>query len=208
MLAVPMRQVTAGPRNVLTRAGRDRDVAHHLRVKEVYGGAGERRRRSLVCHHPAEAARAHAPRARLLARVRAELAARDTRRADPPQQACELLAARRFGRSRRMEAQGRLRLEAAKVAAEATDAGKCVVTTTADTLAAADVALGYTSMTLSDGCCRQMQTTGLQTRPLDQWRPRRSSAHVQLWVLALLRQRAAEIRGQQTWRTIRHPLDQ
>jgi len=63
-------------------------------------------------------------------------------------------------------------------------------------------------MTLIEGCCRQMKTTGLQTRPIYHWRPHCITAHVKLCVLALLLRRDAEIRCQQTWRTIRHTLDQ
>jgi transposase len=207
MLAVPMRQVTEVQLNVLTRAGRDRDVAHHLRVKEVYVGEGERRRRYLVCHNPDEAAREQTHRERLLQLVRAELATRDARQADHPKKACELMASRRFGRYLRMDAHGRLSINAAKVAAETKYDGQFVVTTNDDTLDAEDVALGYTSMTLIEGGFRQMKTTGLQTRPIYHWRPHRSIAHVKLWVLALLLERAAEIRCQQTWRTVRQTLD-
>src|SRR6266850_4783541 len=140
--------------------------------------------------------------------VRAELAALDTRQADHPKRACELLASRRFGRSLQMDARGRLRINATKVAGEAKYDGKVVVTTNDDTLDAEDIALGYTSMMLIEGCFRRMKTTGLQTRPIYHWRPHRIIAHVKLCVLALLLQRAAEIRCQQTWRTIRHTLDQ
>ena len=59
-----------------------------------------------------------------------------------------------------------------------------------------------------EGCFRQMKTTGLQTRPIYHWRPHRIIAHVKLCVLALLLERAAEIRCQHTWRTIRQTLDQ
>jgi transposase len=55
--AVPMRKVTEVQRAVLSRPGRYRDVAIHLRVKEVYVGTGERRRRSVVYYNPAEGAR-------------------------------------------------------------------------------------------------------------------------------------------------------
>jgi transposase len=208
ILAVPMRKVTEVSLDVLTRPGRYRDVAHNLRVKEVYVGEGERRRRYVVCHNPDEAAREQAHRARLLELVRAELAALDVRQADHPKKACELMASRRFGRYLRMDARGRLSIDTTKVAAEAKYDGKFVVTTNDDTLDAADVALGYTSMTLIEGCFRRMKTTGLQTRPIYHWRPHRIIAHVKLCVLALLLERAAEIRCQQTWRTIRHTLAQ
>jgi hypothetical protein len=207
ILAVPRRQVTEVPREVLARAGRDREVAHNLRVQEVYVGEGERRRRDLVCHNPDEAARARAPREHLLALVRAELAALDARQADHPKQACELRASRRFGRSLMMDARGRLSIDTKTVAAEAKYEGKVVVTTNDDPRDAEDVALGDTSRMLIAGGFRQMQTTGLQTRPLDHWRPHRLIAHVQLCVLAFLLERAAEIRCQQTWRTIRQALD-
>jgi transposase len=208
ILAVPMRKVTEVPLAVLTRAGRYRNVAHNLRVKEVYVGEGERRRRYVVCHNPDAAAREHAHREHLLELVRAELAALDVRQADHPKKACELMASRRFGRYLRMDAGGRLSLDMTKVAAEAKYDGKFVVTTNDDTLDAEDIALGYTSMMLIEGCFRRMKTTGLQTRPIYHWRPHRIIAHVKLCVLALLLQRAAEIRCQQTWRTIRHTLDQ
>jgi transposase len=208
ILAVPMRKVTEVSLDVLTRPGRYRDVAPHLRVKEVYVGEGERRRRYVVCHNPDEAAREQAHRTRLLELVRAELAALDVRQADHPKKACELMASRRFGRYLRMDARGHLSIDTTKVAAEAKYDGKFVVTTNDDTLDAADVALGYTSMMLIEGCFRRMKTTGLQTRPIYHWRARRIIAHVKLCVLALLLERAAEIRCQQTWRTIRHTLDQ
>jgi transposase len=208
ILAVPMRKVTEVPLAVLTRAGRYRHVAPNLRVKEVYVGEGERRRRYVVCHNPDEAAREQAHREHLLERVRAELAALDGRQADHPKNACELMASRRFGRYLRMDAGGRLSLDMTQVAAEANYAGQCVVTTNDDTLDAEDVALGYTSMMLIEGCFRRMKTTGLQTRPISHGRPHRIIAHVKLCVLAWLLQRAAEIRCQQTWRTIRQTLDQ
>jgi transposase len=208
ILAVPMRKVTEVHREVLSRPGRYRDVATNLRVKEVYVGTGERRRRYVVCYHPEEGAREQAHRERLLELVRAELAALDVRQADHPKKACELMASRRFGRYLRMDARGRLSLDTTKVAAEAKYDGKFVVTTNDDTLDAEDVALGYTSMSLIEGCFRRMKTTGLRTRPIYHWRPHRIIAHVKLCVLALLLERAAELRCQQTWRTIRHTLDQ
>src|SRR5262249_26996561 len=95
ILAVPMRKVTEVALDVLTRPGRYRDVAPNLRVKEVYVGEGERRRRDGVCHNPDEAAREQAHRARLLELVRAELAALDVRQADHPKKACVLTSAKK-----------------------------------------------------------------------------------------------------------------
>src|SRR5215475_12463138 len=106
ILAVPMRKVTEVPLAVLTRAGRYRNVADNLRVKEVYVGEGERRRRYVVCHNPDEAAREQAHREHVLELVRAELATLDVRQADHPKKACELMASRRFGRYLRLDTHG------------------------------------------------------------------------------------------------------
>jgi len=158
ILAVPMRTVTEVSLAVLTRPGRYRAVAPQRRVQEVYVGEGERRRRDVICHNPEEAAREQAHRARLLELGRAALAARDVRQADHPKKACELMASRRCGRSLRLDARGRLSIETTKVAAEAQYDGTFVVTTNDDTRAAADVALGYRSMTLIEIVYTQMTT--------------------------------------------------
>jgi hypothetical protein len=207
MLAVPRRKVTEVQRHVLTRAGRSRDVAHTLRVQAGYVGEGERRRRSLVCHNPDAAAREQTPRERLLTLVRAALASLATRQADHPKTACALLASRRCGRDLRMDVHGRLRINAAKGAAEAPSDGKFVVTTNDATRDAEDGALGYTSMPRIEGCFRQMKTTGLPTRPISHGRAPRIIAHGKRCGLALLRARAAEIRCPRTWRTMRQTLD-
>src|SRR5262249_3584288 len=87
-------------------------------------------------------------------------AARDVGQADHPKTACELMASRRCGRSLRLDARGRLSIETTKVAAEAQYDGTFVVTTNDDTRAAADVALGYRSMTLIEIVYTQMTTGG------------------------------------------------
>ena len=65
----------------------------------------------MVCDKPDEATREQAHRERLLDVVRAELTALDTRQADHPKRACELLASRRFGRYLQMDARGRLQYQ-------------------------------------------------------------------------------------------------
>ena len=117
------------------------------------------------------------------------------------------MASRRFGRYLKWTHAAASGSIPAKVAAEAKYDGQFVVTTNDDTLDAEDVALGYTSMMLIEGCFRRMKTTGLQTRPIYHWRPSDHRRH-EACVLALLLERAAEIRCQQPWRTIRQTLDQ
>jgi transposase len=84
--------------------------------------------------------------------------------------------------------------------------GKYVLATNDDTLSAEDVALGYKGALIIEGCFRRMKTTGLQARPMFHWTAARIEAHVKLCVLALLIQRAAEIRAEDTWQNIHRLL--
>ncbi|MCW5700593.1 MAG: hypothetical protein KIT00_12205 [Rhodospirillales bacterium] len=52
-----------------------------------------------------------------------------------------------------------------------------------------------------------MKTTGLEVRPMFHWMPHRITAHVKICVLALMIQRAAELRTEMTWTTIHAALD-
>jgi transposase len=60
---------------------------------------------------------------------------------------------------------------------------------------------------LIEGCFRRMKTTELRTRPVFHWKPERIEVHVKLCVLALLIQRAAEIRTEYTWRHVARELE-
>ena len=54
---------------------------------------------------------------------------------------------------------------------------------------------------------RRMKTTGLRIRPVYHWTAHRITSHVKLCVLALLLERAAEIRVEDTWRNLRLALE-
>ena len=74
ILAAKMRAKDEVTNDVLSRAGRYRLVEDNLRVKEVFVGDGERRRRYVVCHNPSEAVRQREHRRKLLEQLEAELA--------------------------------------------------------------------------------------------------------------------------------------
>ena len=121
--------------------------------------------------------------------------------------ACRLIASKRFGRYLSLDVKGRPYLDKDKVKrAEHLD-GKFVLTTNDDTLSVADIALGYKSMWIIENCFRKMKTTGLEVRPMFHWMPQRITAHVKLCVLALMIQRAAELRTEMTWTNIQTVLD-
>jgi hypothetical protein len=192
--------------DVLARQGRYHEVREGLRVKEVIVGDGERRRRYVVCHNPAEAARQRDHRNRLVADLEAQLAAMEAR-ADGKhsKRACALLTGR-YGRYLRETPTGKLRIDRAAIAEAERYDGKWVITSNDDTLSAEDLALGYKQLMRVEQCWRQLKS-GLRMRPVFHWRPWRIQAHVTISVLALLLERIAEIRGGDTWRNLLAHLD-
>jgi len=192
---------------VMTRQGRYHEVREGLRVKEVWVGDGERRRRYIVCHNPGEEARQRQHRQRLLDELEGELA---SMRARPDgrhaKRACELLSSSRFGRYLRELRGGKLRIDRAAVAEAERYDGKWVITSNDDTLSAEDLALGYKQLLRVEQCWRQMKS-GLRMRPVFHHRPWRIQAHVTISVLALLLERVAEIRTGDTWRNIAARLE-
>lgn len=203
ILATKMRGGDEVTKVVLTRPGRFKRVRENLRVKEVWVGDGERRRRYVVCHNPQEAARQQQHRARLVELLEWELAtlSAPAKGKEHSKRTCELIASERFGRYLRRTAGGALRVDRAAIRREARYDGKWVITTNDDTLHVEDLALGYKQLMRVEECWRTMKT-GLRMRPVHHWMPHRIEAHVKLCVLALLLERIAEIRAGDTWRNL------
>jgi transposase len=208
ILAMPVGKLKEVQEDVLARPGRFRVINDTLEVKEVVVGTGERRRRYLVCRNQEEAERQRHHREEILTALKAELARLDPDAAEHSKRACELVASARYGRYLTRGPGGRLTLDTQAVrAAERLD-GKYVLLTNDDTLTPEDVGLGYKSMMIIEACFRRMKTTGLRIRPVYHWTAHRIVSHVKLCVLALLIERAAELRTGDTWRTLRLALDE
>ncbi len=202
ILATPIGRVKEIKEEVLSRPGRYAEIAPNLRAKEVVIGAGERRRRYILCLNVEEAEREKRHRTEILHLLQLERLGDDH-----PKAACRLVASERFGPYLSLDDQGRPRIDPAKVkAAERLD-GKFALTTNDDTLSAADIALGYKGMWIIEACFRKLKTTGLGIRPMFHWTPRRIVAHVKLCVLALMIQRAAEIAAEAPWSQLVDTLD-
>jgi hypothetical protein len=193
---------------VMTRPGRYQQVAENLRVKEVWVGDGERRRRYVVCHNPDEVVRQRKHRARVLKELEAELASlRQVTGEDHSKRACGLISSKRFGRYIRKTKTGKLAISRSAVREAEKRDGKFVVHSNDDTLTAEDLALGYKQLMEVERAWRRLKC-GLKMRPVYHWAPHRIHAHVALTVLALTLQRAAEIDCGDTWRNIRDDLKQ
>ena len=208
ILAMPLGKLKEVQEDVLARPGRFRVIHDTLAVKEVVVGTGERRRRYIVCRNHEEAKRQRHHRQEILTALKAEVARLDPHAAEHSKRACELVASARYGRYLTRGPGGRLAIDAGAVrAAERLD-GKYVLLTNDDTLTPEDVGLGYKSMMIIEACFRRMKTTGLRIRPVYHWTAHRVVSHVKLCVLALLIERAAELRTGETWRTLRLALDE
>src|ERR687888_2560417 len=202
ILAMPIGKLTEVQQDVLSRPGRFHPVNDHLEVKEVVVGDGARQRRYIVCRNLEEARRQRQHREEVLAALRQELARLDSEAPEHTKRACELVASQRYGRYLLRGPGGRLAINQAAVTRAARMDGKYVLLTNDDTLTPEDVGLGYKAMMLIEACFRRMKTTGLRIRPVYHWTGHRIASHVKLCVLALLLQRAAEIRTGDTWRLI------
>ena len=208
ILAAKMRAGDEVTTDVLARPGRYHTVKDNLRVKEVWVGDGERRRRYVVCHNPDEAARQRHHREKVLELLAEELATlqKPSPGNEHSKRTCELLASSRFGRYLQRAKSGVLRIDYGVVREQAHYDGKWVVTSNDDTLTAEDLALGYKQLLRVEECWRAMKS-GLRMRPVYHWAPHRIEAHVKLCVLALLLQRVAEIRAGDSWRNLVARLD-
>jgi hypothetical protein len=196
ILATPIGRVKEIMDEVLSRPGRYAAITPNLRAKEVVIGRGERRRRYILCLNAEAAEREKRHREAILELLQLEL---DRLGDDHPKAACRLVSSKRFGAYLSLDGHGRPFIDRAKVRrAEQLD-GKFVLTTNDDTLAAADIALGYKGMWIIEACFHKLKTTGLGIRPMFHWAPRRILAHVKLCVLALMIQRAAELATETPW---------
>ncbi len=201
-------KLRAGHANLeaLARPGRYRTIRDNLEVKEVWVGAGERRRRFVVCRNPQEARRDRARREKALARINDELAALGRKRTDEDRRDAEalLLAHPSLGRylARR---HGRLAVDQAKVRAEEHVDGKFLLSSSDDSLSAEDIALGYKQLIEVERGWRALKHT-LDLRPVYHRKEERIRSHVLLCFLALLLTRLIEVEATDTWPTIRREL--
>ena len=208
ILCMPIQRGGGVATEVMNRPGRYQEVAENLRVKEVVIGAGERRRRYVVCFNPQEAARQHKHRQQVLQELEAELGSL-RQAADKPhtKRLCQLRSSGRYGPYIRLTKTGKPAIDKAAIRAREHLDGKFVVHSNDDTLSAEDMALGYKQLQRVEEAWRTLKS-GLRLRPVFHWTPHRISAHVSISVLALLLERVAEQACGDTWRNIRDDLKQ
>jgi transposase len=202
-------KLRAGRANLeaLARPGRYRQVRDNLEVKEVWVGQGETRRRFVVCRNLHEAARDRARRERALARIGEELAALERKKTAEDRRDAEALLQAHPSLGRYLvRRRGRLLVDQQKVRAEERVDGKFLLSSSDDSLAAEEIALGYKQLIEVERGWRTLKHT-LYLRPVFHRKDERIRAHVLLCFLALLLTRVIEVETTETWPTIRRELE-
>ena len=205
-----MRDGSADAQAALARPGRYQTVRDNLRVKDIRLDVGDKPKRFVVCHNPAEAERDKAERDQQLARLEAELArieamrrkAQTSKKREAHIRAeCALRDHPTLSRYLRQTATGRLMVDRRKVAAEERLDGKYLLSSSDPDLSAEEIALGYKNLREAERSFRDLKTT-LELRPVFHRLEHRIRAHVVVCWLALLLIRISERVTNQSWRRI------
>jgi DDE family transposase len=192
ILGEKLRSGSAEAAAAMARQGRYQEVSANLRVKEVKISETER---FVVCHNPQAADRDAAVRANLVERLEAMITTSD--RLSPTKRA-ELrgVISTKPGLNRflRVTPSGLLRVDAAKIAADAKLDGRYLLRTSDPHLSTEDIALGYKQLLEVERGWRDMKQV-LDLRPVYHRLEDRIRAHVVLCWLALLLARIVETRA-------------
>ncbi|RFU20484.1 IS1634 family transposase [Geodermatophilus marinus] len=203
ILGEKLRSGSADAQAALARPGRYQQVADNLQVKEVKIRDDER---FVVCFNPEAADRDAAVREVMVGKLEHLIAGTDrlsaTRRAELAGRISMMPGPARY---LRRTSGGLLRVDKAKVAAEAKLDGKYLLRCSDPTMTAEDIALGYKQLVSVERGWRDLKTH-LELRPVYHRLEHRIRAHVLLCWLALLLVRIVETHTGRTWATVREDL--
>ena len=188
----------------LSRQGRYTEIAENMRIKEVKVSETER---FVICHNPDAAQRDAHIREQLLAQLDELIAGSDKL---PVMKRGELRGriSTKPGLNRylRVTPGGLLRIDKAKIKAEANLDGKYLLRCSDPHLPAADIARGYKQLLEVERGWRDMKQI-IDLRPVYHRLEERIRAHVVLCWLALLLIRIIETTTDHTWHHVRRHLD-
>jgi hypothetical protein len=204
ILGEKLRSAPKEAQAALSRAGRYKEVAGNLRVKEVKLAEDER---FIICANPESAERDAAVRARLVAHLTDLI--KDSDRL-PAMKRAELkgVLSTKPGLSRflRTTAGGLLRIDQEAVDSDEKLDGKYLLRTSDPTLSPEDIALGYKQLAEVERGWRDLKHV-LDLRPVYHRKEERIRAHVILCWLALLLVRVAETKTGDAWPKLRRELE-
>jgi hypothetical protein len=194
-----LRSGSAEASAALSRQGRYQQVAGNLRVKEVNISEAER---FVICHNPDQADRDAAVRARLVTQLTETIANADKLSATKRAELRGVISTKPgLNRYLRVTPAGLLRVDKARVTAEAKLDGKYLLRSSDPHLSAEDIALGYKQLLQVERGWRDMKQV-IDLRPVYHRLEERIRAHVVLCWLALLLVRIVETTTGATWQTL------
>jgi Transposase DDE domain len=203
ILGERLRSGSADAAAALARPGRYQTVADNLQVKEVKIRDDER---FIVCFNPETADRDAALRQVMTGKLETLIAGSDAlsarKRAELAGKISMMPGPHRY---LRQTPGGLLRVDKAKIAAEAKLDGKYLLRCSDPTMSAEDIALGYKQLIQVERGWRDLKTH-LELRPVYHRLEARIRAHVLLCWLALLLVRIIETKTGRTWAVVREDL--
>ena len=205
LLASRMASVSEIKEDVLTRAGRYREIADNLHAKQVIVGDGERRRRYILCYNSVEARREKKHREEVVKELEEELNRHPEHNATA-RWAIDLMASGRYKRYLTVNGHDKVCLNRQAISDAEKYDGKWVLITNDDTITIEDAASGYKGLLVIERCFRTLKRTRIKMEPMYHWLPHRIEAHVKICVFALLIERAVELKCKQPWPRIRRTL--
>jgi transposase len=198
-----LRSKGAEVRAALARPGRYRPVAENLQVKQVNIDADDR---FILCFNPEQAARDALLRAKLVDQLTTMIDGSDRLSAAKRAKLRGVISTKPgLHRLLRTTPGGLLRVDQAKIKAEANLDGKYLLRCSDPHLSAEDIALGYKQLLQVERGWRDMKQI-IDLRPIYHRKEDRIRAHVLLCWLALLLIRVAETATGQTWNQLRTQL--
>ena len=199
-----LRSASKEAQAALSRAGRYKEVAGNLKVKEVKTSEEER---FIICSNPEAAERDAQVRARLVSHLTELIKGSDRL---PAMKRAELkgVISTKPGLARflRTTAGGLLRIDAEAIAADEKLDGKYLLRSSDPMLSPEDIALGYKQLSEVERGWRDLKHV-LDLRPVYHRKEERIRAHVLLCWLALLLARVAETKTGDTWPNVRRELE-
>ena len=203
-----LRSGSKEAQQALKRQGRYRGVAGNLQVKQVVLDDGTMRDRFVICRNPDEAERDATIRGQIVEQLEAAIDGSDQLTATKRSELAGALRTRpAYNRFLRTTKSGLLRIDRGAITADAKLDGKFLLRTSDPTLTPEDIALGYKQLLEVERGWRDLKLY-LDLRPIYHQLEDRIRAHVLLCWLALLVTRIAETATGDTWRNLRHELNQ
>ncbi|HEY0015758.1 MAG TPA: IS1634 family transposase [Longimicrobium sp.] len=207
LLGCPIRNDPALEAHMLSLRGRYSPVCEGLGVKETRITDGGRTLRYLLCRSEARAEHDARTRATVLERLKAKLAKQKKGKgADETRDKHSLLSTPGYARYLVQDADGKLRIDPARVAAAARHDGKYVLMTNELDLPSEELVLGYRDLWRAERAFRSMKSI-LDLEPVQHRTPERITSHVHVCVLAYLLVRVAESRARIGWEAIREQVE-